>query len=448
MRVSEKMLFDLGTRNLRISATALLKAQDRVSSGKRVLRPSDDPISAARILSFTKAIDQVNQHLRNMDEADQFLSVSESVLGGIGERLHRVSELAVDMANASHHPDDRKIAAGEIKQIFDEIAAAANTVHNGQSIFAGNKIATRPFDFEKDWQGQFVGTALQEDTFPVAIDSSNDRLDLTVDGVHVEFALEQGDYSKDDLIVEIQGKVNGTLFDNGNQNLSVNVEFEPDSVDPNAVHLVITSDAVQGRSSVVFNKVVQPVSDPLLPAPPPLGDARSVLGLVDGKSRLSEVKPPIGEELSDDKKYFKGDGGEMSVLVESGVRLAKNIPGSRVFNGGTNGVDIFSSLVNLHAALETSNIVGIQTAITDMEKATEQVSNERAAIGIRLNRLDATKSRLDDFKTATLTAKSAEEDIDLAEAISALIQQQNALAASQSVLARILQQPTLLSFLR
>ncbi|MBI3358039.1 MAG: flagellar hook-associated protein FlgL [Nitrospirae bacterium] len=512
MRVSEKMLFDSNTRGLRLNASALLKAQDRVSSGKKVLSPSDDPISATRILNFNKTIAQVDQHLKNMDESERFLSASESVLSGVAGRIDRASELAVGMTNPSNNPEDRKIAAAEVKQIFEELTAMANTVHNGQHIFAGNKTATPPFDFEKKWQGQYVGTTLKSDLFPITIDSSNDSLNVTVDGINIQVTLTPSDdYSREGLAEEIETKINAHP-DLAAKSASVSVAFVPDDPEENPDtspgHFVITSNMTGGRSSVTPNLAVGiriglglndeltiPIGEnsvtvtladglyrdgaelakelktklkevgetaevqfdtdhflitplggsPFVLASPvslAFGDARSVLGLLSGKSQLS------GENQSLDEQYFQGDAGEISVLVEPGVRLAKNIPGSRVFNGGANGVDIFSSLLNLQTALETSNIVGIQTAVADMEKATEQVSSERATIGLRLNRLDTTKVRLEDFKFLTTESKSKEEDIDLAEAISELAQQQNALAASQSVLARILQQPTLLSFLR
>jgi flagellar hook-associated protein 3 FlgL len=128
--------------------------------------------------------------------------------------------------------------------------------------------------------------------------------------------------------------------------------------------------------------------------------------------------------------------------------LSKNISGSRLFKGEANGVDIFASLLTFQVALETSNIVGIQTAITDLEKATGQISSERGSIGARLNRLEETRARLEEFKITVIESKSNEEDIDLTQAISDVVQRQNALTASQSILARILQQTTLLSFLR
>jgi flagellar hook-associated protein 3 FlgL len=446
MRITDQMLFNSGTRSLRRNTEAVAKAQDRASAGRKVLRPSDDPISSAQILKYTKAIAQVNQHVRNMGESEEFLSVSDSALSGMQERIARASELAVEMVNASQEPSDRKIAAVEIKQIFEQLTGVANTTHKGQHVFAGNKIATKPFDFEKKWHGQHVGTSIEGPIEIVAYDpenaedASNDQLNLTVDGVTVQVTLEAKEYSGVDLATEIMDKVNEALASSDTTpTSSVTVEFLPDEEGSEKGHLVMTSDRVKGRSSVVFNKVVQPpVSDPSAPEKPPLKDARQALGLVEGKSQLS------GEE-------YLGDSGENMVLIEPGVTLPKNLPGNRVFKGDANGVDIFASLLNLQTALETSNIVGIKTAITDMEKATDQVSQQRALIGIRLNRLDETRTRLENFKLATIEFKSKEEGSDTAsqaEAFSELVQQQTALQASLLVQARILQQPTLLSFLR
>ena len=447
MRVTEQMFFNSGTRSLRRNTEAVARGIDRASAGKRVVRPSDDPISSARILSYNRVIAQVDQHVRNMGESEEFLSVSNSVLSGMQERIARVSELAVDMANATQIPADRKIAAGEIKQIFEQLTAISNTVHRGQHVFAGNKIATKPFDFEKPWKGEFVGTVItippnvEIKAFDPDIPDSvgNDTLNVTVDGVTVQVTLASAEYTGEELAGEIAFKINEALLaGNAEAVSSVEVTFEADEEGSEKGRMVITSNAVKGRSSVVFNKVVQPIPEPNAPTKPPLGDARLVLGFVEGKSQLS------GEE-------YLGDSGEMSVLVEPGVSLAKNLPGDRVFKGGDKGVDIFASLLNLQKALETSNIVGIQTAITDMEKATDQISNEQATIGARLNRLEQTKERLENLKLATIEFKSKEEgsdEISQAEAFSELIQQQTALQASLLVQARILEQPTLLSFLR
>ncbi len=523
MRVSEQMLFRSNLSQLQRQAVGALRAQDRVSSGKRVSLPSDDPVSAAQTLSFKKAVSQVDQYMRNIEEANRFLSVSEEVLREFEARLQRASELAVDMANSSKEPQDRKNAAQELKQIFNQLSDLANTTHEGQSLFAGNKIKTRPFDFEKEWKGRWVGEGL---TVPLEItandpsepnDIGSDTLNITVDGVNATVMLEPGIYEGVDLANEIQTKINDHKdFITAGAQVSVSFVVDDPNI-PEVGHLVIASDRIGSGSSVTLNPVVgfnivegendilsvpidgastdvvlragtyptgaalaaelqeqmgvpgdysvqfdtdHFVITPLggtpfvqaLPSKLPLGDARTRLGLIKGTHQLS------GEE-------YLGDDKEASVIIDRNVTLAKNLPGLRVFKGLVKkevvnpdgvveekevvvGTDIFADIISFQTALEINDVVGIQTAITDMNEALEQINGERAIIGARLNRLDETKIVQKELELATVSFQSEKEDIDLTQAISVLVQQQNALEAARAVAARILEQPTLLSFLR
>lgn len=151
-------------------------------------------------------------------------------------------------------------------------------------------------------------------------------------------------------------------------------------------------------------------------------------------------------------------------MIELDVPLAKSLPGFRVFKGlvkkeidvdgvleerdVVTGGDLFADLVHFQTALQADNVVGIQTAITDMNKALEQINSERALIGARLSRLSATQAAQENLNLATASFQMEAEDIDPTQAISELVQHQNALQAAQAVAARILEQPTLLSFLR
>jgi flagellin-like hook-associated protein FlgL len=161
---------------------------------------------------------------------------------------------------------------------------------------------------------------------------------------------------------------------------------------------------------------------------------------------------------------YLGDDTEISVIIEPNVTLSKLLPGFRLFKGLIKttiefdeiteerdtvvGVDLFADLISFKAALETNNTVGLQAAITDMSEAIDQINSERAAIGARLNRLDATQTILEEMKISVESFRSEEEDIDLTQAISDLVRQQSALEAARAATARVLDQPTLIDFLR
>ena len=73
MRVSTGMIFDAGVASINRQTASLLNVQQQVASGRRILRPSDDPVAAARALEVTQASDVVAQFKRNQDVATSAL---------------------------------------------------------------------------------------------------------------------------------------------------------------------------------------------------------------------------------------------------------------------------------------------------------------------------------------------------------------------------------------
>ena len=78
MRVTERMLFDsLGSR-MQSQSAALLRLQEQITGGKRINRPSDDPIGQAAVIRFEKSLASSDQYLRNIERLTSFTSASTS----------------------------------------------------------------------------------------------------------------------------------------------------------------------------------------------------------------------------------------------------------------------------------------------------------------------------------------------------------------------------------
>jgi len=404
LRISERMLFNSVINRLQRQNGTLFKTQEQVSTGKQINRPSDDPIGQAQILNFDKSLASADQHIRNIDQVDAFLSMSESALQTVQNQLLRARELAVQMANATNTATDRAGAAKEIQQVYDQLIAVANTKHDGQYIFAGNKVATKPFV----GQGAYTGTAL---SLPVTIAApTNNTLTLTIDGVSGNVTIPDGVYTTGvQLASAVETAINGnTTFQVSGS--GVTVSFETD-------HLVITSNAIGGASAIT----------------PTSGNARTDLGLSAGTVRA------VGSYL--------GDSAETNILIGASINVIKNLPGNRLFKGTSGGTDILAAVGGLQIALENNDVAGIQTALGNIDQAQEQVNSERALIGARLNRTETTASMLQDFKVTLAQLKSEREDVDLSRAISDLVQQQAVLEATRATFARVSQR-SLLDFLR
>jgi len=146
MRVSNRLIASTVNSNLFKNTDRLLELQTMVSSGKRVNKPSDDPISMGRILDYRKTLASVDQYERNISNGESWLNLTDSVLGGIGDLIIRAKELAIYQASDTNSTDDRLIASEEVKNIFDQVMAMANTKQGNSYLFAGFNTDTAPFE--------------------------------------------------------------------------------------------------------------------------------------------------------------------------------------------------------------------------------------------------------------------------------------------------------------
>lgn len=149
MRISTSQLFQQGVDAMLDKQRELAKTELQVASGKRILKPSDDPSSAVRILDLNEAQQRLTQFQRNADMALAKLDQEETALTGIENLLQRVRELAVQGNNDTYSTQDRQAIAAEVRQHMDSFLQLANSKDaNGEYIFAGFQSQTRPFSHD------------------------------------------------------------------------------------------------------------------------------------------------------------------------------------------------------------------------------------------------------------------------------------------------------------
>lgn len=150
MRVTNRMLITNVLTNINNNLQNMGKVQKQMSSGKRVSRPSDDPIVVARVLSFKTALAQQDQYDKNMADARGWLDASETALNMATATLQRARELAVYGANGTMPEASLKALAAEVDQLIDELIQTANTSYGGRFLFGGTTTTSAPFKREKD----------------------------------------------------------------------------------------------------------------------------------------------------------------------------------------------------------------------------------------------------------------------------------------------------------
>ncbi|BDH60791.1 flagellar hook-associated protein 3 [Lysinibacillus sp. PLM2] len=139
MRVTQSMLSNNMLRNLSNSYNKMSELQNQINSGKKITRPSEDPVVAIKGMGYRTSLNKVEQFERNVTQVNSWLDSSDDALGQVGDALNRVKELVVQAANDTNTADDRQKIKLEIDQIREQLQDIGNTKVADKFIFTGTK---------------------------------------------------------------------------------------------------------------------------------------------------------------------------------------------------------------------------------------------------------------------------------------------------------------------
>lgn len=162
MRVADKTVYDQINSGLTRNRSDLARLQAQASTQKRVNKPSDDPLAAARVLAARTEVEGMDQFKRNADYSKSFLEYTDQSLGDLGDALQRAKELALGQANdASSNPTTRRVAAAEIRQLFNQAVQIGNRKFGDRFLFGGYQTLQAPFDTDGRYLGDDGAIAVQ-----------------------------------------------------------------------------------------------------------------------------------------------------------------------------------------------------------------------------------------------------------------------------------------------
>jgi len=147
MRISTQMMYQQNMRGITDSQSKWLSYGEQMSTGKRVNRPSDDPIAASQAVVLSQAQAQNSQYTLARSFASQRVGLEESVLGQVTTALQSAQDKIVYAGNGSLSDNDRSSIATDLQGIRDQLLNLANSTDgNGRYIFAGYKTDAPAFD--------------------------------------------------------------------------------------------------------------------------------------------------------------------------------------------------------------------------------------------------------------------------------------------------------------
>lgn len=386
MRISTNMIYDKGTAAIQQQMTSLLHTGQQVATGRRVLTPADDPIASARALELTQSRGINTQFKTNQNYADDNLKLLEGKLTGVGDILQYARERAVQAGNGTLSGTDLSYIATDMRSQFEALLALANTQDaNSEYLFAGYKSQTKPFE------GNIAGVSYQGDQGSRTMQVSASRF----------------------MAVSLSGS---EVFEN--------TRTLAGSLDGFAG----TQNTGTGALSITYN--------PAQPLPANTGRRYDIS--FDGTDYdVIEYQPgnpdpvTVATGLSGPTLSFNGLEVAVSGTPAAGDEFEVFVASKNVFENFALFIDALEKPGAGGAAS------GVAFALENIDHGLDNILRVRAQIGSQMVEVEQLQSIGSDLDIQYASTLSRLQDVDYAEAISNLTQQQTYLQAAQQSFLRI-----------
>jgi len=155
IRVSNNFASSAAIANLRRISDQQAKLQQNIASGRRLLKPSDDPAATSRVLNHKMEQERVSNY---RSAASMAQSVSESSLAAL-KQLQKISSRMGELSTLAAGVDPQSMSAygAEVAQLLEQAANVANTRFGPDFIFAGTAVDAQPFEAKRNNDGSISG---------------------------------------------------------------------------------------------------------------------------------------------------------------------------------------------------------------------------------------------------------------------------------------------------
>jgi flagellar hook-associated protein 3 FlgL len=144
-RVTQNMLNQNMLFNLQNSNKAMQQYQEQASSGKKINKPSDNPVTAVRGMYYRSSLNEIDQYKSNANDGLSWITTTDEALDQVTSVLQRVRELTLQGVNGTNDQSARNAIAEEVNQLKEHLGEIANTQIAGKYIFAGTDVKTPPY---------------------------------------------------------------------------------------------------------------------------------------------------------------------------------------------------------------------------------------------------------------------------------------------------------------
>ncbi len=137
MRITQSMLVRNTISRLFKSRENLMKTQERISTQKKIQKPSDEPIAFSRTQRLHEAYRQNDVFLGNIEEAQGWMENTSSMLEQLYQYIADARIAATHGTDAVSEDDLKKSLGSQLRGFLDEAVSLLNSSYLGKNVFAG-----------------------------------------------------------------------------------------------------------------------------------------------------------------------------------------------------------------------------------------------------------------------------------------------------------------------
>lgn len=455
----------------------ILRAQEQLSTGRTINRPSDDPIGTSRILLLTRRINETQRHLTSSEYSSGSVDTAAAALQDASDLYSQARTLIIKGMNGALSEEDRKLLANEAELIRQQLLDLSRSTYDGRYLFAGARSDTEPFTesyvggvrrvsytgteesvSSQVGDGLFVNiTGSGESIFGPGTPGGVELADLT--GLSLGSTANEGSgfeyidlrHDATDLsslaglgITSAGAGADDTIL--GDQTLSIDatagtiqlgtgeVVKLPDPSDPAAADFVVQNERggelhldLSGYTGVDFNGTITATGSISI-------DGSSYQAIDFSATDLELKHPGSGAILHVDLTGVSRAGSELATFTGT-TNVFDLLEGLKLDLLNTDGLDPNEVLSRLDHRLDEldGNQAALLRSLVNFGSAGEQLRNNR-------DRLSGVELQLEGLRSSI-------QDVDISEAIVKMAEAENALQVSQLSGVRLAQN-SLLNFIR
>jgi flagellar hook-associated protein 3 FlgL len=395
LRITTAQSFDTGVERLQQRQRDLADAQERLTSGKRVTRASDDPTAAARAERALTSQARSEASQRALEASRNAMTLTEGALADAGELMQQAREALVAAGSGSYSDAERASLAESLKGIRQQLLTIANRGDGeGGFLFGGQGASQLPF-IDASGGVNFRGTAGELHV------ASDETLPRTIDGQAAWLASPSGNGLFATRNAAAAPNASGVWIDSGHV------------TDPQVFFAATSPPAVADPAALTYRVDFATTAAGTTYSITKDGAATGATGVPYVSGQAMQVD---GMAFTVNGQPQPGDAFEITLAT----------PSLAVF-------DILDrTIAQLKTPLRSTAAVAqtVQRSLSDIDGSMSALQSLRSRVGEVLNRTDMVESRIGAQALAAKTERSQAEDLDMVKAISDFQNQQTGYEAA------------------